>query len=115
MIHLSIKLNKRKFDSLFFFVSRFLDVVLTDELKLVDFFDALKYLARNTVGREIAWDYYRQNYQQLDGIFGFENQAIGQLLIDISSTFENEFLFFEVCSHSHFDLSLSFICAVCLL
>ena len=74
-----------------------MDVVLEDNLKLVDFFDALKFLARNTVGREIAWDYYRKNYQEIDGVFGFENQAIGQLLIDISSTFENEFLFFAVC------------------
>jgi hypothetical protein len=79
-----------------------LDVVLRDNLKLIDFFDALKFLARNTVGREIAWDYYRNKYQEIDGVFGFENQAVGQLLIDISSTFENEFLFFEVCSR--FDL-----------
>jgi hypothetical protein len=77
-----------------------LDVVIDDKLKLVDFFDGLKYLARNTVGREIAWDYYRENYQEIDGTFGFENQAIGQLLIDIVSTFDNEFLFFEVSLHN---------------
>ena len=53
-------------------------------------------MSQNPLGREIIWDYIRINYGELEAEFGLEDPRLGHMLIDIASTFENEFLFYEV-------------------
>jgi hypothetical protein len=72
---------------------------LNGELNRVDFFEACKLLAQNPTGREIIWDYFRINYEAIFERYGEEDPRIGQLLIDIVTSFENEFLFYEVNSN----------------
>jgi len=65
-------------------------------LRKLDIFDAMRLLAKNPTGREIVWDYFRINFGDILDEFGLEDPRIGQLLLDITSSFENEFMFFEV-------------------
>ena len=88
---------------------RYIELQELDELNFVNFFDSIKFLSRNTLGRELAWDYFRLNYQNLLEKFGYDDPRLGQALIDISSTFENEFLFFEVSNIFNFFLLENFI------
>jgi len=60
------------------------------------FFEACKLLAQNPTGREIIWDYFRINYEAIFERYGEEDPRVGQLLIDIVTSFENEFLFYEL-------------------
>ncbi|CAF1185650.1 unnamed protein product [Adineta ricciae] len=57
----------------------------------VDILEVLSLLARNPVGRELAWLYYRRHWTKLQEDYGRTNQRLGQLLIDITATFEDEF------------------------
>lgn len=65
-------------------------------LRKLDTFDAMRLLAKNPTGREIVWDYFRINFGDILDEFGLEDPRIGQLLLDITSSFENEFMFYEV-------------------
>jgi hypothetical protein len=42
------------------------------------------------------WLYYRRNFEKLIQTYGLEDPDLGQALIDISRTFDSEFLFLEV-------------------
>ncbi|UJR37678.1 hypothetical protein I4U23_030373 [Adineta vaga] len=57
----------------------------------VDLLGALTLLAKNPVGRELAWLYYRKHWAELQADYGRTNQRLGQLLIDLTATFEDEF------------------------
>ncbi|CAF0951445.1 unnamed protein product [Rotaria sordida] len=57
----------------------------------VDLLSVLTLLAKNPAGRELVWYYYRANWFQLQSTYGRTNQRLGQLLIDITATFEDEF------------------------
>ncbi len=46
--------------------------------------------------RELAWDFLRTNYRKLLAVYGKDDFRLGQLLLDISETFEDEYMFFEV-------------------
>jgi hypothetical protein len=46
--------------------------------------------------RELAWDFLRTNYRKLLAVYGKDDLRLGQLLLDISETFEDEYMFFEV-------------------
>ena len=48
------------------------------------------------MGREIVWDYFRHKYEELLEEYGLEDPDLGTALVDISATFEDEFLFYEV-------------------
>jgi len=48
------------------------------------------------LGRELAWDFLRTNYRKLLAVYGKDDFRLGQLLLDISETFEDEYMFFEV-------------------
>ncbi len=48
------------------------------------------------MGRELIWDYFRSNYIELLDYYGLDDSRLGQAIIDISSSFENEFLFYEL-------------------
>ncbi|CAF3461054.1 unnamed protein product [Rotaria sp. Silwood1] len=57
----------------------------------VDLLSVLTLLAKNPIGRELVWYYYRENWAKLQANYGRTNQRLGQLLIDITATFEDEF------------------------
>ena len=60
------------------------------------FFDEIRLLSQNPLGRELAWDYVRENFKKIIDDYGEDDARLGQMIIDISRTFENEFLFFEL-------------------
>lgn len=66
------------------------------KLDKIDLFDTIRLMSMQPIGREICWDYYRINFRQLIDDFGQNDARIGQMLLDITKTFENEFLFYEV-------------------
>lgn len=61
-----------------------------------DFFDIVKYMSRNSLGREIVFDYVRINYDNLIKKYTLDDPRIGQMLIDISFSFETKFILNEV-------------------
>ena len=69
----------------------------TGGLKSIDFLIAVNFFSENPLGRELMWTYYRSNYDELVKEFGLDSPALGLILLEISKTFEDEFLFFEVC------------------
>jgi hypothetical protein len=66
------------------------------DLELIDFEEGIRLLSVNPLGRELMWDFVRLNYAGLLEFFGLEDPRLGQMLIDISRTFENEFIFYEL-------------------
>ena len=53
-------------------------------------------MSRQPVGREIAWDYYRANYAQLQATYGDDDPRLGLLLLYICESFETEFMLYEL-------------------
>lgn len=80
------------FTRLPFLLTKFLE----NDVKLIDFFDVLKLYGQNTVGREIAWLYYRRYFEKILEQYGLDDPDVGQALVDITRTFDSEFLFFEL-------------------
>lgn len=66
------------------------------KLEKIDLFDTIRMMSENPIGREIAWDYMRINFDDLIKEFGEDDTRLGQMLIDISRTFENNFMFSEL-------------------
>lgn len=56
----------------------------------------MQYLTRHPVGRELAWDYYRINFAQLQEQYGEDDPRLGVLLLYITESFETEFLLYEL-------------------
>jgi aminopeptidase N len=77
-------------------IAQFRVAQASGELNRVDFFETLKMLSVNPTGREIIWDYFRINFGDILNFYGEEDPRIGTLLVDIVSSFENEFLFYEL-------------------
>ena len=75
---------------------RFLEARVGSGLRGEDFFDGMKLLSENPLGREITWDYLRANFDKLLDTYTEYDPRLGQLLIDITKSFENEFLFYEL-------------------
>lgn len=67
-----------------------------ERINSLDKFDLLKFLSMHPLGRELAWDFLRTNYRKLLAVYGKDDFRLGQLLLDISETFEDEYMFFEV-------------------
>jgi hypothetical protein len=42
------------------------------------------------------WNFFRTSYSDLVSDLGTDDPRLGQLLIDISQSFEDEFMFYEV-------------------
>lgn len=84
------------FSRLPWLLSRFIESRTTGNLKLIDFFDAMAILSENPLGRELTWNYFRREFSSLVQQYGLEDPDLGTLLIDITKTFEEEFLFFEL-------------------
>lgn len=62
----------------------------------MDLLEVLTLLAKNSNGRELVWLYYRDNWAQLQIDYDRTNPQLGQLLIDITSTFEDQFHEYEL-------------------
>lgn len=77
-------------------LSKFLTSVSDDQFRREDYFDIIRFLGKNPIGREIAWDFYRSKFVEINTLFGFENINIGKMLLYITSTFSDEFMYFEV-------------------
>ncbi len=92
MFFFSFLIQNIIFFSLFY---RFIEVEKDPGLVLIDFFDMVKYLSQNEIGREVIWDYIRLNYDSILIDYG-EDYRLGQMLIDITNTFETEFYYYEV-------------------
>lgn len=75
---------------------RYLESFEDNLLRQFDFFDVIRQLSFNPLGREIAWDYVRINKDKLIEKYSYEDIRIGQMILDITDTFENEFLYGEV-------------------
>ena len=67
-----------------------------ERINSLDIFDGLKYISKQPVGREIAWGFLRSNYKNLVNKYGKDDPRLGQLVLDISSSFEDEFMFIQV-------------------
>ena len=65
-------------------------------MRNVDFFEGMRLLSENQLGREKTWDYLRSNFFQLLDTFSLYDPRIGQLVVDITKSFETEFLFFQL-------------------
>jgi hypothetical protein len=76
--------------------NRFVEANEGEGLRYIDFFDGMRLLSENQLGREKTWDYLRTNFYQLLDTYGLYDPRIGQLLIDITKSFETEFLFFQL-------------------
>ena len=63
---------------------------------LINFFDKIKYLSKNNLGREYVWNFIRANYDSIVEEFGLDDPRLGQMIIDVSYTFESESLDYEV-------------------
>lgn len=74
----------------------FIDSEKDSKLVLIDFFDVVALLSANNMGREIIWDYIRQFYYEVIEDYGIEDYRLGKILVDISYSFETEYLFYEV-------------------
>ena len=92
-----ILLKNFKISSLFPFqtINRLVNSIDT-RINSLDVFDLFKYMSEQPLGREIVWDYFRNNYYDIIKQYGEDDPRLGDLLIDITSSFENEFMFYEV-------------------
>lgn len=62
----------------------------------VDYFTKINLLSKNPVGRDIAWAYYQYNFYSIVDEYSIDDPRIGQALIDITKSFENEFLLYNL-------------------
>ncbi len=84
------------FTKLPWLLARFLESFEGNLFRQYDFFDVIRQLSANPLGREIAWDYIRINRDDIISQYSYEDVRIGRMLLDISATFENDFLYGEV-------------------
>ena len=75
---------------------RYLESFENNLLRQYDFFEVVRKMSRNPLGREIVWDYIRLNKEAIIDKYSLEDPRIGQMILDISETFENDFLYGEV-------------------
>jgi hypothetical protein len=83
-------------------LSRFIESQQQGALKKIDFFDAVRLFGQNAIGREIAWNYIRLFYDELYVEYGEDDYRLGQMVIDVSASFDTEFLFFELLNFVYF-------------
>lgn len=62
----------------------------------MDFFKIASVLVNNPIGREIVWDYFRENYEKIVAEYGEDDPRLGWILIEIVDSFENEYLYQEM-------------------
>ena len=69
---------------------------INKRINSLDIFDLFKYMCAQPLGREITGDYFRNTYYDLLKEYGQDDPRLGDLLINIASSFENEYMFYEV-------------------
>lgn len=87
------------------FIFRFLNGPLKSEIdymKAPDFFDIAYTLAPRPLGRELVWDLFRAGFNDLVEDYGEDDPRIGWLLLEITQSFETEFMFYELLSFVFF-------------
>jgi hypothetical protein len=89
-------LESLTFSKLPWLLARFLDSQKNGGLDKVDFFQAIRLLSQNTLGRDLVWNYIRANYAEIIAMYGLDDTRLGQMLLDITSTFADEFLYEQV-------------------
>ena len=62
----------------------------------LDFFKVASVLKYNPLGREILWDEFRKEYENLVVQYGEDDPRLGWILVEITESFETEFLFQEL-------------------
>ena len=83
-------------------LSRFIESQQQGALKKIDFFDAIRLFGQNALGREIAWNYIRLFYNELYVEYGEDDYRLGQMVLDVSASFDTEFLFFELLNFVYY-------------
>ncbi len=69
----------------------------SDSLKRVDYLHVVNFFAENPLGRELIWNFYCSKYKLLvNDELSLESPALGDMLLLITRTFEDELLFDEV-------------------
>lgn len=65
-------------------------------MKAPDFFDIAFDMAPRPLGRELVWDLYRDRYLDLIEDYSEDDPRLGWLMLELSQSFETEFLFYEL-------------------
>jgi hypothetical protein len=89
-------LESLTFSKLPWLLARFLESRKNGGIDKSDFFEAIRLLSKNTLGRDLIWNYIRANYAEIIITYGLDDTRLGQMLLDITSTFADEFLYEQV-------------------
>ncbi|CAF1059093.1 unnamed protein product [Adineta ricciae] len=65
-------------------------------IKRQDYFRMIKFMAAYTVGRTVAWTFYKANYRRLVEVFNVESYAFGQSILSFAESFEKQSYFDEM-------------------
>ncbi|CAF1380877.1 unnamed protein product, partial [Didymodactylos carnosus] len=57
--------------------------------KIQDFFSMFSSISHNPTGRSIAWNFYRDHFQELIDRFGIDNRRLGTLVLSIARSFDS--------------------------
>lgn len=74
-------------------------------MEKVDFFKIASILTQKPLGREMVWDKYRMEFNDLIEKYGQDDPRMGWILVEVSESFETEFLFYELLSFVFFTSS----------
>lgn len=61
-----------------------------NSIKRQDYFSMMAYMSRNPIGRETAWNFYKNNFDRLVKHFTLENRRLGTAVNSIARSFERE-------------------------
>jgi glutamyl aminopeptidase len=84
-------LGSLTFSKLPWLLAKFIESQKEGGLRKVDFFEAIGLMSKNPIGRDLAWNYVRENYADILGEYGLEDTRVGRMLLDITSSFQDEF------------------------
>ncbi|CAF1318772.1 unnamed protein product [Adineta ricciae] len=59
-------------------------------VKRQDYFTMMGYMSRHVIGRDIVWNFYKNNYSNLVDTFTLQNFRFGSVILSITRTFEKE-------------------------
>ncbi|CAF1531968.1 unnamed protein product [Adineta steineri] len=68
----------------------------SNTIKLQDYFTMMGYMSRHAVGREIVWNFYKNNYSDLINTFTLQNSRFASAILSITRSFEKESYLDEV-------------------
>ncbi|ESO85815.1 hypothetical protein LOTGIDRAFT_130453 [Lottia gigantea] len=62
-----------------------------DKVRSQDFFTVVNYISRNSIGKDITWNWVRENWQKLVDRFTLYSRSLGRLVPNIVSSFNSDF------------------------